>query len=111
MEISCEVFAKRYLPAVRAQMVKILYHEYHLSQKKVSEIIRITQPAVSQYVKGRRGSDVYLSKKVMSQINENVKKIYTLHEHSQLHPNQIREVFCTICKAIIREVNTPLRQL
>ena len=51
----CE-FAVRYvLPAVRFMIAKTLIEKYGFSQSAVAEILGVTQPAVSYYVRSRRG--------------------------------------------------------
>ena len=51
----CE-FAVRYiLPAIRFMIAKTLIEKYGFSQSAVAEILGVTQPAVSYYVRSRRG--------------------------------------------------------
>lgn len=100
MGIDCEHFTKNYLPSVRAYLVKQLYEEYHLTQEEVSKILGITQPAVSQYLNGIRGSKLELHQRVIDKIDENAKKIYSLYKDSKLNAILIKDIFCEICEEI-----------
>ena len=46
------------LPAIRRELTKILVNEHHLSQKDAASAIGITEPAVSHYLKSKRGKDI-----------------------------------------------------
>ena len=100
MGTDCEMFTKKYLPSVRAYLVKQLYQKYQLTQEEVSKILGITQPAVSQYLTGVRGSKIELHQRVINKINENAKKIYSLYKDSKLNAIDIKETFCDICGEI-----------
>ncbi|MDD1721650.1 MAG: helix-turn-helix domain-containing protein [Euryarchaeota archaeon] len=56
----CETAVWHILPAIRSQVAKELV-KFGLSQKDISERLGITQPAVSQYVTSKRGTNVALS--------------------------------------------------
>ncbi|MFX0067315.1 MAG: transcriptional regulator [Candidatus Hermodarchaeota archaeon] len=94
------MFTRNFLPSVRAYLVKQLYQKYHLTQEEVSKILGITQPAVSQYLTGVRGSKMELHQRVINKINENAKKIYSLYKDSKLNAIEIKEIFCDICEEI-----------
>jgi hypothetical protein len=55
-----ELIAKATLPAIRAQVARILLHKYGLSQQEVAKRLGITQAAVSNYSRGVRGSTLEL---------------------------------------------------
>lgn len=56
----CETAVWHILPAIRSEVAKELV-KFGLSQKEISQHLRITQPAVSQYVTSKRGTNVALS--------------------------------------------------
>ncbi|MFP4001571.1 MAG: transcriptional regulator [Thermoplasmata archaeon] len=76
----CEKFVNEYLPAVKAKIAYILYYEYDMKQVKISQVLDITQPAVSQYLSGNRGKTTELSEDIEKAIEEVSKEIYDLSE-------------------------------
>ena len=63
------------IPALRRELAKILVKDYGLNQKKSSEILGITESAVSQYLKSIRGSEIKFSKKDLGEIKKSAKSI------------------------------------
>ncbi len=59
----CETAVWHILPAIRSEVAKELV-KCGLSQKEISERLGITQPAVSQYVTSKRGTNIELSSDV-----------------------------------------------
>ncbi|KAF5412152.1 MAG: transcriptional regulator [Euryarchaeota archaeon] len=58
MKVPCENVVWYVLPAIRSELAKELAKA--MSQKEISEILGITQAAVSQYVSNKRGSKIEL---------------------------------------------------
>jgi len=52
----CEVIIQFVLPAMRKEMVNYFIEYKKLKQTEIARILGITDAAVSQYVKGKRGS-------------------------------------------------------
>lgn len=48
------------LPLIRADIVRILTHDYNMKQIEVSRRLGITQASVSQYLSSARGNDVVI---------------------------------------------------
>ncbi len=63
------------IPALRRELVKIFIKDYNLSQKKSAEILGITESAISQYLKLKRGDKIMFSKKETEQIKKYADKI------------------------------------
>ena len=63
------------IPALRKEIAKILISEFGMSQKKVSEILEITESAVSQYLKSKRGSELKFSDRDIEEIRDGAKNI------------------------------------
>ncbi len=63
----CETAVWHILPAIRSEVAKELT-KCGLSQKEISERLGITQPAVSQYMTSKRGSNIAMSDDVMTLI-------------------------------------------
>ena len=62
MKPPCELIVWYVIPTIRAELAKELI-KLGLSQKEVSERLGITQSAVSQYVKDKRGKGIPVNKK------------------------------------------------
>ena len=68
MKFPCENVVWYVLPAIRSELSKELAKV--MSQKKISEILGITQAAVSQYVSNKRGSKIEFQEDVVGAIHE-----------------------------------------
>ena len=62
------------LPAIRSELTKEL-KVMGLSQKRIAEILNVTESAVSQYVSQKRASTVELTPKVREEIKKNAKRL------------------------------------
>ncbi|MEF8832004.1 MAG: transcriptional regulator [Candidatus Thermoplasmatota archaeon] len=96
----CEKFVNEYMPTVKANIAYILYNEYSLKQIEISEILDITQPAVSQYIRGSRGKTTDLSKEIERSIEEVAEEIYGLSESDKITQQDVDDLMCEICKKI-----------
>src|SRR3989338_6855961 len=91
----CEIMVKEVLPVLRSLLAKRL-SEFGLSQKKVAEKMGTTQPAVSQYKKGLRGSRTSLledNREVLEKVDQIAKKLAS----NQMAPQEVAFEFCEIC--------------
>jgi predicted transcriptional regulator len=66
MKVPCENVVWYVLPSIRSELAKELAKA--MSQKEISEILGITQAAVSQYVSNKRGSKIELQDDVRAAI-------------------------------------------
>lgn len=96
----CEEFVNEYMPTVKAYIAYILYNKYELKQVEISEILDITQPAVSQYIRGSRGKTTELSEEIEKSIEEVAEEIYNSSESGKLTQEKVDELMCEICKKI-----------
>lgn len=96
----CEEFVNDYLPTVKANIAYILYNEYDLKQTEISELLDITQPAVSQYIKGSRGKTKNLPEEIEGCIEEVADEIYRSRNDQDFNQKKIDELMCEICKKI-----------
>lgn len=62
------------IPGIRRELAKA-FLEKGLSQKKISEILGITESAVSQYLKEKRGSEMKFEDSELKLIQESAEKI------------------------------------
>lgn len=51
----CDVMVRKYLPAMRAEMVVRLVHREGISQSDAAKKLGVSRAAVSQYLSGKRG--------------------------------------------------------
>lgn len=51
------------IPAIRRELTETLIFDFGMSQKKISEILGLTESAVSQYLKSKRGNEIKFSEK------------------------------------------------
>ena len=55
MRFPCEDLVKHVIPAIRAIIVKELNQKYEKNQIEIANLLSITQPSVSYYLRGERG--------------------------------------------------------
>ncbi|MDO5823428.1 transcriptional regulator [Methanobrevibacter sp.] len=67
MKPPCEIVVWYVIPAIRSELAKELLN-LGMKQKDVSELMDITQPAVSQYITDKRGSGIRLDEDVREMI-------------------------------------------
>ncbi|MCQ2971359.1 hypothetical protein SAMN05216439_1002 [Methanobrevibacter gottschalkii] len=67
MKPPCEIVVWYVIPAIRSELAKELLN-LGMKQKDVSELMDITQPAVSQYITDKRGSGIKLDDNVRDMI-------------------------------------------
>ncbi len=70
------------LPSLRKELAKIFVKEYNLSQREVSDVLGITESAVSQYLKSKRAKKMKFSAKEMEEIHKTASKIVGDKRHA-----------------------------
>jgi len=63
------------LPALRRELAKVFIKDHKLSQKEAAGLLGITEAAVSQYIKSKRGKEMKFSKQELAPIKEAARKI------------------------------------
>ena len=58
------------IPSLRRELAKILISDFGMNQKQISQILGVTESAVSQYLKSKRGSELRFSEKDIEKIRE-----------------------------------------
>jgi predicted transcriptional regulator len=88
------------MPAIRKELCNILLYNHNFNQKEIAKLLNITEAAVSQYKKEKRGQHVKLPKSVLFEINISAEKIVntesTVFRETQNILNHIRDT-STIC--------------
>ena len=95
MKPPCEIVVWYVIPAIRSELAKDLL-ALGMKQKDVSELMDITQPAVSQYITDKRGSGIELSPNV----KEMVKELAVQLRNGEAKKTEIIGRTCSICKHI-----------
>ena len=104
MKPPCEIVVWYVIPAIRSELAKELLNS-GMRQKDVSELMDITQPAVSQYITDKRGSGIKLDDNVKMMIHDFA---YELSIGKATKADLISRT-CEICKKI--ETTDVLSQL
>lgn len=67
MKLPCEITVWYLVPVIKSELAKEL-HERGLTQKKIAEVIDVTQAAVSQYLSKKRGSGLKMTPEMSKEI-------------------------------------------
>lgn len=95
MKPPCEIVVWYVIPAIRSELAKELLN-LGMKQKDVSELMDITQPAVSQYITDKRGSGIKLDENVRKMIRDFARE---LSEGTATKAELIGRT-CAICKHV-----------
>ena len=57
MKIPCELIVWYVLPSIRRELAKDLVDKYHMTQAEVARKFGVTDAAISQYLKSKRGTN------------------------------------------------------
>ncbi len=98
MKLPCEIIVWYLLPSIRGELAKELSRS-GLRQKDIASRLGITQPAVSQYLKDKRGQELKLSKEALTKVHALAKKMV-----DKVDESIVRTEVCAIC-AIAKEGN------
>jgi len=88
----CEIVSWNVLPAVRREMTNYLINEKNVSRKTVAKKLGLTESAVCQYVKNKRGGSYKFSSK-------NLVKIRKLAD-LLMESDKKFDCMCYICKEL-----------
>lgn len=80
MKIPCEVVVWYILPTIRKELAKKLVNNHGFSQSKVARVFGLTDAAISQYLKNKRGENIVVTADanygvVECQLNESARRI------------------------------------
>lgn len=95
MKPPCEIVVWYIIPSIRSKLAKELLN-LGMKQKDISELLDITQPAVSQYISDKRGHEIEFDPIVEQYIKDMAKDMQT----GKLQPIDLIPRFCHICKTI-----------
>jgi len=58
------------IPGIRRELAKALLDKHDMNQRQISEVLGITESAVSQYIKAKRGSEMKFNDSEMRLIED-----------------------------------------
>ncbi|MBU2100791.1 transcriptional regulator [Candidatus Micrarchaeota archaeon] len=70
LKFPCEIIGWTVLPSIRRELTLYLVEEKKIERKKVCNILDLTPAALSQYLKGKRGKGVNLTRKQKEKIHK-----------------------------------------
>ncbi len=94
MKPPCEVIVWYVIPTIRAELAKELVR-LGMSQKDIAERLGITQSAVSQYIKDKRGRGIPVNKEVRKGIKMLAKQVMSEKEPKDTIPG-----ICMVCAIV-----------
>ena len=90
-----EVIVWYVLPAIRKEITNALITDHKMPQKEIARRFGLTEPAISQYKKGRRG-DIEFDSDIIAEIHKAAKNIA---ENEISAPNEVQRVLKYIQKS------------
>jgi predicted transcriptional regulator len=106
MDTPQEVEVWYILPTVRKQFV-ISFKKHKLKQKEIASLMGLTEPAVSQYLKNKRGNEIRLNKDILSEIDVSAERSIRTgryqHEFQQIIQKvKLSGFLCNVCHTRIK---------
>ena len=95
MKPPCEIVVWYVIPSIRSKLAKELL-KLGMKQKDISQLLDITQPAVSQYISDKRGHEINFDPVVDQYIRDMARDM----KNGDLKPIDLIPRFCHICKTI-----------
>jgi predicted transcriptional regulator len=92
----CENVIWKILPCIRKELVKSLLKK-GVSRKEIAKLFGITEAAISQYLKSKRGIKFKINKEVYELIKKSANRIYEKRKKEVV----IKEL-CKICSFICK---------
>ncbi len=98
MRPPCEIVVWYVIPSIRSELAKELLN-LGMKQKEISELLDITQPAVSQYISDKRGHGI----KFTDDIQMLIRQFAIDLKDGQLKQSDIISRICDLCRKIKTE--------
>lgn len=94
MRPPCEIVVQKVLPAIRAELARIMLAD-GLPQQQVANRLGLSKAAVSQYVSAKRGKDLSFSPQTLEKISELARSLA-----GDMTANDAVSSLCAVCKGI-----------
>jgi predicted transcriptional regulator len=98
MLMPCEVAVKCVLPVIRSALTKELTHEYGLTQTETANLLGITQPAVSHYLRKVRGNALDLEQD--EELSCHIREIAAMLYGKDASSREMKLKVCSFCETI-----------
>ncbi|QLC50869.1 helix-turn-helix domain-containing protein [Methanolobus zinderi] len=95
MKTTCEIMVQRVLPAIRAEIARVIISEHGRSQQEAAEVLGLSRAAVSQYLSEKRGAEVNFSEDTYKEIRN-----FTFELLAGMSPKDEVAGMCNICKYV-----------
>jgi predicted transcriptional regulator len=99
MKIPCELIVWYVLPSIRRELARELVEKHHLSQAEVARRFGVTDAAISQYLKSKRGTSKDLEN---SGKYEDFKKEIEVSAFRIMNGSDMVTETCRICEMVKR---------
>ncbi len=99
MKIPCELIVWYVLPSIRRELARELVQKHHLSQAEVARKFGVTDAAISQYLKAKRGTNKELEN---SGRYEDFKREVEISAVRIINGSDIVVETCRICEMVKR---------
>jgi predicted transcriptional regulator len=92
-KVPCETAVWEILPAIRRELVISLKRDFALSQRETAKLLGITEAAVSQYIRAKRGENLAFTPVVLNEIKNSARNIMK-------NPELTAHELCKICSMV-----------
>jgi len=99
MLMPCEIGVRSILPAIRRGIVRILYRDFKMKQAEIARILNISQPSVSHFLKGIRGTALDVLA-IDPEVREAVEMLASNLVNGNPSCLELMRGFCEICTLI-----------
>lgn len=93
MKLPCETAVWYLLPVVKSELAKEL-SDRGMSQKKIAEVIDVTQAAVSQYISKKRGGKMKLTPQMKKDISQFAGRVI----NGKAGAGDMQKLICSECE-------------
>jgi len=104
--LPCEESVRFILPAVKRGIVRVLHEKFHLKQAEIANLLKISQPSVSHFLKGIRGTALDVLS-IDPEIKEAVETFSSDLVNKNLSDLEIYQGICSICSLIRQKGYVP----
>ena len=98
MSIPCEIIVWYVLPIVRKEMARELVEKHDFSQAEVARTFGVTDAAISQYLKRKRGDSTLIEN--ASSYQRFIDEIYSSAKAIADNLTTFEDEICRICKVV-----------
>jgi len=97
MKVPCEIAVWYLLPSIRRKFAVALVEDYNFSQREAALRMGVTESAVSQYMKSKRGSNLVLPGGIdgSREVEGAILEISKAHDDAKVIKN-----ICAICRLV-----------